>query len=579
MPARTRYTPLPLVQLHPTRPTLHVAVAGAALVALGATARLAPVVAFGGAMLLAVAIGRALALVTVTKLREAGFEMIWAGTTRVHRLPRGASVRLEAELRNRSNEPVVCVGLRPIASSMLTAQIEPTVLSLPAGGHANITMTVRANRIGRWGIHGLAVEVRGMLLGGEGLYEVPLLFASPVGVEVLPRSLGVMRSSPRGGRARRTSEIGRPAALSGEGDELRELRDHAPGDPFRRIAWKASARRGRLLVREMERDDRDVVWLVIDASVELLAGDPGGAPLDRVLEEAADQATRYLQRGDRVGLVVTASRLRAWIAPDQGTAHAAAIATALADAVSCTDADRSELDEEDVVLRIVEHARPLDPQGLADLPKGDLDALARRADQLLGRAPFAPGAGFAHTPREQGLRRYLAAFGIESPPRLEGERERTEATIARVLDKLVTQKPRASVVHVWALPPAKPQATAKAIAKLRARRIELRWTVPPLDAGVGAERERRSPVADVVDDAVRARARAMATRGERLLRRLGVHVVPRRLSATARHASEGVPHARAERESGRDDGVPHARAERESGRQDGVPHPRAERRP
>jgi uncharacterized protein (DUF58 family) len=525
------------VQLHPTRPTLHVAVAAAALIALGATARLAPVVAYGGAMLLAVALGRAWALVAVTKLREAGFEMVWTGGTRIHRIARGASVRLEAELRNRSEEAVACVGLRPIVSSMLSARIEPTALSLLPGAHANIAVTVRATRVGRWGIHGLAVEVRGMPLGGEGLYEVPLLFASPLGIEVLPRSLAVMRSSPRGGRSRRTSEIGRPAAFSGEGDELRELRDHAPGDSFRRIAWKASARRGRLLVREMERDDRDVVWLIVDASVELLAGDPGGAPLDRVIEEVADQATRHLQRGDRVGLVVAASRLRAWIAPGQGAAHAAAIASALVDAMSCIDADRSELDEGGVAQRIAEHARPLDARGLADLTLGDLDSLASRADQLLARAPFAPGDAFAHTPREAALRRYLAAFGIESPPRVEGERERTEATIARVLERLVTHKPRAGILHVWALPPARPQSTAAAVAKLRARRIELRWTVPPLDAGVGAERERRSPVADVVDDAVRARARAMATRGERLLRRLGVHVVARRVGGGAPRSS------------------------------------------
>ena len=31
--------------------------------------------------------------------------------------------------------------------------------------------------------------------------------------------------------------------------EIRELREHMPGDPFKKIAWKASARRGRLLVR------------------------------------------------------------------------------------------------------------------------------------------------------------------------------------------------------------------------------------------------------------------------------------------------------------------------------------------
>jgi uncharacterized protein (DUF58 family) len=525
------------MHLDPTRPTLHVAVAGMALVALGAAARLAPIVAFGGAMLLAVAIGRAIALVAISRLRDAGFEMVWAGTTRVHRVARGASVLLEAELRNRGHEAVRCVGLRAIVSSMLAAEVEPTALLLYPGGRASVAVKVHAKRVGRWGVHGLALESRWTLLGGEGLYEVPLLFASAVGIEVLPRTLAILGDSPRGGRARRASETGRPAAVAGEGDELRELRDHAPGDPFRRIAWKASARRGRLLVREMERDDRDVVWLVIDASVELLAGEPGSAPLDRMIDEASEQATRCLRRGDRVGLVIAASRLRTWMAPELGAAHAAAIAGALAGATTCVDSDRSELDENGVAHRIVEHARPLGPRGIVDVAKGDLDALVRRADELGAGAPFAAYDVFAHTPRERALRHYLSSFGLESPPRVEGEHDRTEAVLAHCLVKLATLKPRASVVHVWALPPTRPQATARAVSMLKAHRIELRWTVPPLDVGIGTKRERRSPVADVVDDAVRARARAMMTRGERLLRRLGARVLPR---PTAR-ASDGRP--------------------------------------
>jgi len=516
------------MQLHPTAPTLHVAVAGAGLVVLGAGARLAPIVAFGGAMLLAVALGRAMALVTVSHLREAGFELVWAVSERVHRMARGGRLVLEAEMRNRSGEAVRCVGLRPITSSMLVAQIEPSMVDLPAGGRATVAVTLVAKRVGRWGVHGLALEVRGAPLGGDGLYEVPLVFASPLGIEVVPGSLAALANSPRGGRSRRSSEAGRPSGFAGDGEELRELREHAPGDPFRRIAWKASARRGRLLVREMERDDREVVWLVIDASVELLAGEPGRAPLDRVFEEAAARATRCLRRGDHVGLVVAASRLRAWIAPAQGAAQGAAIAAALASAASCIDADRSELDEDGVAQRVAEHARPLDPRGLADVGRGDLDALAHRADQLRSKAPFAPRPAFARTPREQALRHYLAAFGIESPPRAEGERDGTEAMLAQVLGQIVTERPRPSVLYIWAMPPARPQATAKAIAKLRARRVEMRWSIPPLDAAVGAERERRSRIADVVDDAVRARARAMVSRGERVLRRLGVRIVSRR---------------------------------------------------
>jgi uncharacterized protein (DUF58 family) len=512
------------VQLHPTKTTFHVAVAGAGLVALGTAARLAPVAAFGGAMLLAVAIGRAVALVAVTRLRAAGFEMIWTGPTRVYRATRGGTVVLEAELRNRGGEAVRGVAVRPLASSMLSVHVEPTTLDLPAGARARIDVTVTALRVGRWGIHGLALEVRGTPLGGEGLYEVPLLFANPLGVEVLPATLSALVTSPRGGRARRGSEVGRPANIAGEGDELRELRDHVPGDPFKRIAWKASARRGRLLVREMEREERDVVWLVVDASVELWAGTKGSAPLDMVVEEAASVAARHLRRGDRVGLAVSASRLRSWIPPGEGAAHAATLAGALASAASCIDADRSELDEHQVAQRVVEHARPLDPKGLSDVRKGDLDALAKRAEQLRARAPFAPRLPFAQGVREQTLRHYLAAFGVESPPSVDGERPRADASLVAVLERLLTEKPLATVIHVWAPAPARSEGFAKAIAALRRRRIEVRWSLPPFDAGIGGDPDRRSPVADIVDDAVRARAHSTRVRGERMLKRLGVRV-------------------------------------------------------
>jgi uncharacterized protein (DUF58 family) len=518
------------VQLYPTRATFHVAVAGAGLVALGAAARLAPVVGFGGAMLLAVAIGRAVALVGVTRLRAAGFEMVWSAATRVRRGTRDRPIVLEAELRNRGDAPVRAVGLRPLASSMLEASVEPVSIDLPPGARARVEVTVVPKRIGRWGVHGLALQVRGMSFGGEALYEVPLLFANPLGIEVLPTPLAALMGSRRGGLARRAADDGRRANLAGQDNDLRELRDHSPGDAYKRIAWKASAKRGRLLVRETERQERDIVWLVVDASVELWAGVPGTAPLDRIADEVAAFALRHMRRRERVGLVITASRVRTWIAPGGGPAHAAALAGGLASAASTIDADRSELDEGDVAHRVAEHARPLDPNALRGLRKGDLDALALRADQLRPLAPFAPRVPFAKAARERSLRQYLAAFGIESPPRVEGEREKAEASLVSVLEKLAADKPRASVIHVWAPPPARAESVAagigKVVATLRARRVVVRWSLPPFEAGVGADRERRSGVAEVVDDAVRARARATRARGERLLRKLGIHVMP-----------------------------------------------------
>jgi uncharacterized protein (DUF58 family) len=518
------------VQLYPTRATFHVAVAGAGLVALGAAARLAPVVGFGGAMLLAVAIGRAVALVGVTRLRAAGFEMIWTAPTRTRRATRDRPVVLEGELRNRGNTPVRAVGLRPIASGMLEASVVPDSLDLPPGARARIEVIVVPKRVGRWGVHGLALQVRGTSFGGEALYEVPLLFANPLGVEVLPSVLAALPSPRRRGPAQRAADDGQRSNVAGDDNELRQLRDHSPGDAYKRIAWKASAKRGRLLVRETERQERDVVWLVVDASVELWAGVPGTAPLDRVIDDVATLALRHMRRRERVGLVVTASRVRTWIAPGSGAAHGLALAGALASAASAVDADRSELDEAAIAHRVAEHARPLDPDGLRGIRKNDLDALAQRADQLRLLAPFAPRVPFAPSARESALRQYLAAFGVESPPRADGEREKAEASLVGVLEKIAGDKPRASLVHVWAPPPAKAEAVAagigKALATLRARHVEVRWSLPPFEAGVGADRERRSAVADVVDDAVRSRARATRARAERMLRKLAIKVMP-----------------------------------------------------
>lgn len=523
------------MQLHPTRATFQVALAGAAMVAVGVAAKVSAAVAFGGAMLLAVTLGRALALSTVTRIRASGFEMVWGNARRVTRVDRGTEIVLDAELRNRGFDDARGVNLRPVASSMLDVTLHPNVLDLPAASKVRFEVRVRAKRVGRWGVHGIALEVRGTPLGGEGLYEVPLMFANPHGIEVVPRPLLAMLSAPRGGRARHVAETGKSVNLPGEGETLKELREHVPGDPFKRIAWKASARRGQLLVREMEREERDVVWLLLDASVELWAGEEGKAPLDLAVDEVGGVAARHLARGDKVGLAVFASRVRTWLPPDGGPMQASRIVAALASAASMIDADRCELDEAELAQRVAEHLRPLDPRGLADVPRANFDALATRAEAMRVRAPFAPRLPHAATPREQRLRHYLAAFGVEVPPRIDGERDKADRELAGVLDKLLLEKKRrATIVHVWAPPPPPGSPVEASVRKLRARRTEVRWTMPSFEPSL----EARVPglptsVEDVVLDAVRLRVRASQSRAERAMRGLGVRAraVPQRAKA------------------------------------------------
>ncbi len=562
------------MQLHPTRSTFHVGLSGAAMVAMGIAARVPAVVAFGGAIVLAVAVGRALALASVTRLRASGFEMVWAQVRRVVRTTRGSEVRIQAELRNRGVDEARGVNVRAVASSMLKVTADPPVVDIPGGGRVRVDIVVEARRVGRWGLHGVSLEARSTPGGGEGLYEVPLMFANPLGVEVLPKALQAIGASARGGRSRSLTSAGRTAMRAGEGDELRELRQHVSGDPFKRIAWKASARRGQLMVRETERDERDVVWLFLDASVELWAGEPGRAPLDSMVDEVAAAAAYHLGRGDLVGLAVVASRLRTFLQPDGGAVHGAKIAAALASSASMVDADRTELDEYDVAQRVSEHARPLDSAGLVDVARGDLDKLAARAELLRARAPFAARKPFSRTPREEKLRHYLASFGLEVPPRIEGEREKTEQCMAAAFERTLETKPRPSLVHVWGAAPASlapgaaavasPGGTAfrRALARLRGKRVAVHWTLAPLEASV--VKERRDDVRmtltlpgmpgkttgvqlrHAVEDAVLVRLRAGRRRDERALRRLGIKPSALMITSRARTTTlaPSLPNAR-----------------------------------
>lgn len=532
------------MQLYPTRTAAHLAVVGVAVVGVGVAAREPAMVGWGGAMLLAMAIARVVTLVSVARIRAAGFEMLWSGSRRVQRTMRGSVVEIEAEVRNRDTLAARYVKLRAVASSQVEVEIEPTSGEVAAAGRLKVKVRVRAPRVGQHGLHGLALEVH----GASGLFEVPLTFANPYGIEVLPRPFAAYLTAPRGGRSHLVASSGRPGRQRGEGSDLRELREHQPGDPFRRIAWKASARRGQLLVRDFEREERDVVWVVLDASVELWAGPLGRAPLDLAIDEAAAVAARHLARGDRVGLFVCAPGLKAVLAPDGGPLHGNKIAHALATSTGVHDAHRSALDEPDVAVRVLEHLRPLDPRGLADVRRGDLDKLAARADAMRARAPFASAAApFGRTSRERSLRRYLLSFGVDGTPKAEPDRRDSELSLIEALGHIGKVKPRSSMVHVVA--PAPDEGSLPRLGDVIRRIVRgggaVTWSSPshePALAPPWDDPEKLPPddepplfpekkassfseLSPIAAEAVILRARVAQARREAGLRRLGVRVL------------------------------------------------------
>jgi uncharacterized protein (DUF58 family) len=516
------------MQLFPTRTTVHVALAALGTMTAGLVLRIPAVVAWGGAMIAGLALTRATAKLSVLRLRAAGLEMLWRTSRRVRRVARGASVEIEVELRNRDARPVRYGALRVVASRELEVRVEPKEGVIAPFGSASLSVAVHAPRVGRHCIHGLALEVR----GPPGLFEVPLAFANPVGIEVLPRSYAAFASSARGGRSRLAAEAGASDPHPGIGSELYELREHSPGDPFKRIAWKASARRGHLMVREFEREDRDVVWLVLDASAELLAGPLGRSPLDHGIDEIAALARRHLSRGDRVGLAIAGTTERTWLSPAAGARHAIHIAHALAATTSSLDADRSDFDESDVARRVLDHLRFLDSGSVGALSIEQLDSLQGYAEMQCARAPFAEvEAPWAKTARERSLRRYLACYGISSPPRVENDRTRATALLLQAVGRAVVEKPRPSLVYVWSLAPDTGSAAlGETVRKVLRKGISVRWIPARHETALESQGD---DVARAVADAVLTRTRVARERGEKILRAIGVRIVRRERSLRA----------------------------------------------
>jgi uncharacterized protein (DUF58 family) len=116
----------------------------------------------------------------------------------------------------------------------------------------------------------------------------------------------------------------------GGGTSFANLRDYVSGDDPRRIDWKATARRHRLITREFTVEQGQTVIIAIDCGrmMTQLAGDR--PRFEYALTSALTLADIALSAGDRVGLLAFDSEIRSYIAPVKSPATLGAIRDALA---------------------------------------------------------------------------------------------------------------------------------------------------------------------------------------------------------------------------------------------------------
>ena len=123
-----------------------------------------------------------------------------------------------------------------------------------------------------------------------------------------------------------------PHRRPGTGSELLDLRDYLPGDPPKTIAWKASARRGRLMTKEFDSEVPIRCTLFVDTSNSVRIGGAGNNALARIVNIVAAVAQANTAGRDLTGLCQFDDRQVHYVRPGRGQRHLIHLFQLLADA-------------------------------------------------------------------------------------------------------------------------------------------------------------------------------------------------------------------------------------------------------
>jgi uncharacterized protein (DUF58 family) len=154
------------------------------------------------------------------------------------------------------------------------------------------------------------------------------------GAEVTARVMPDLSALERGDLARRSRLIDlglRRLRRRGVGSEFESLREYGAGDAFRAIDWKASARRGKLMVTQREVERSQSIVVALDAGRLMAARLGDRRKLDYAVSAALAIAKIAQLADDRVSLHAFSDRTLASVPGKTGAGHIAHFADALAD--------------------------------------------------------------------------------------------------------------------------------------------------------------------------------------------------------------------------------------------------------
>lgn len=529
----------------------------AALVLLvGALHGAPPLVGLGGLVLAALSSAYLVFYPTAVLLRRKKIELSWwvpPGDQPGGALAADRPFQLHIAFRNHGARTLRVLHTRVLASSALDTGGDVPATVTP-GKQVEVVTTMRPRSAGYQVLHG-AVLTLGDILG---LFDVEAYFPNPIAVKVFPRQVPADARPVRPADGALHEQVGlhhvRRRGLSGE---LREIRDHAHGDPFKMVAWKATARRGKLMVRDLENEIVTTHVLCVDMGGSMRGTGGGRTPMDWAVDAASAMARVALTSGDRVGLVAWDTRVYAELRPGSGHHHWLQLVDRLLDAYSVVDEDLTDVTPGELVTavaRYLAHQEAFDARiriapAIDDIarwqviqagPDGqlyDLAAMNKMIAKLLeamggsGGRSLAPAWWWSRVhlaadgdPQLAPLRLFARLRGIELPYRRDPEMGRRSEGFADAIERAVAEGRPDAVVIISDLIGLleDPPTTARALARARQRAGQVVAIVP---SRWRFARPARSPQGARVHTVMSLEMREQLSAARTLLARHGITVL------------------------------------------------------
>jgi uncharacterized protein (DUF58 family) len=197
-------------------------------------------------------------------------------------------------------------GVVPAASLVVRERIarlgeRETVVSR-RNGHLRGRYTLRNVPRGRYPI----VETHVVVEDPFGLERVEVELPGGASILVYPRLADVDRLFSEAGA--RTPEGRRLLLQRPSGFDLHSVRDYEQGESLRRVHWPSTAKRGQLMVKELEDAPRDESAVLLDADAGAVVGRPPDSTFELAVRAAGSILKAHASSGRRAALLVNSAR-------------------------------------------------------------------------------------------------------------------------------------------------------------------------------------------------------------------------------------------------------------------------------